>query len=245
MVTPLYSIRFVAVVRPTWLSLVSIQALLIAAAVAGATPVTVPPDLNPGDQYRLAFVTSRSQFDAVPLGMSIYNGRITAVAIAVPELAELSTYWRIIGSTSPSPSNINPINARDNTGTNPTVEVGVPIYLLNGSKLAFDNLDLWNGSIAVPLNIDEQGRPVGGDVLVWTGTASNGVVQKRLGGTYPTTGSTTATNGTWIGGETNAFSTPGRYFGMSGVLTVIPEPSTALLLTLGLVGMAAKWKHLN
>jgi len=132
-----------------------------------AAPITVPTDLKPGDEYRLAFVTSTGR-DATSKNIADYNDFVTAAAESVPELLALSTTWRAIASVILDAG----IHARVNTNTDPATDAGVPIYLLNDTVLATDNEDLWDGSIGVPLNIDEHANVSVSDV--WTGTASEG-----------------------------------------------------------------------
>jgi hypothetical protein len=108
-----------------------IPALLLSAALAGGaeagTVVTVPTDLNPGDQYRLVFVTDGTR-DAQSTDIADYNAFVTAQANQSTELQALGVDWFVIGSTST-------VSARDNTGTDGGG--GVPIYLLeNGLRIS-------------------------------------------------------------------------------------------------------------
>src|SRR5690349_5670387 len=93
---------------------------LITPVASYAAPVTVPTSLNPGDQYRLAFVTSTTT-DATSTSTFYYNTFVTNVANSVPELAALGTDWTVIGSTPG-------IDARTNTDTDPSNSTGFPIY---------------------------------------------------------------------------------------------------------------------
>ena len=134
---------------------------------AAMPPITVPTGLNWGDEYRLAFVTSEVR-NGASSNIASYNTFVTDVANTQPALASLGTTWRVIGSTQT-------VDARDNTGTNPAVDgVGVPIFLLNDTLLANDNLDLWDGSILVRFEIDEGGSAIQ-QSFVFTGTSSSGV----------------------------------------------------------------------
>jgi hypothetical protein len=112
----------------------------VAPLAASAAPITVPSGLNPGDQYRLAFVTSTTR-DATSPNIADYNAFVTTAANSVPELAALGTTWSAIASTVS-------VSARDNTGTNFFITAGVPIYTLADTILATDYLDLWDGTIA-------------------------------------------------------------------------------------------------
>src|SRR5215471_8873092 len=90
------------------------SALALSLSVAGegrAAPITVPPSLSPGDQYRLVFVTSTRR-TATSSSIGDYNLFVTNAANTVPELAALGTTWTAIASTAT-------VDARDNTLTNP------------------------------------------------------------------------------------------------------------------------------
>ena len=87
-----------------------------------------------GDQYRLIFVTSQSR-NAFANSIANYNSWVRGIANGVTELAALGTTWMAIGSTAA-------VDARDNTGTNPNVSTGVPIYLLDGSTKVVDNNEI-------------------------------------------------------------------------------------------------------
>ena len=164
---------------------------LVAASESLAVPITVPTGLNPGDQYRLAFVTSTTR-DATSSNIADYNAFVTAVANAVPELLALGTTWTAIGSTPT-------VDARDNTNTNPFVAVGFAIYLLNDTLLANDNADLWDLSIANPLEIDEGGNTTP-NLSAWTGTFLDGTAAAggELGTPGPIVGFTHTDDADWI-----------------------------------------------
>lgn len=198
-------------------------------ALAQAAVVTVPAGLNPGDQYRLVFVTSASR-DAMSSNIADYNTFVSNLALNVPELAALGTTWSAIGSTSS-------VNARDNTGTNPAVSSGVPIYRLDGDQVAVNNADLWDGGLLAGIDVTELGATVG-NTVVWTGTGVSGAANAPLG-------SSNASNGTpplvlptpylWITNYSPMASDElGLLYGMSGVLTVVPEPGSIVLGALGL-----------
>lgn len=64
--------------------------LAVAAGAARAAPVTVPPGLNAGDQYRLAFVTD-GRHDGTSNDIAVYNTFVTTEANLSAELAALNT----------------------------------------------------------------------------------------------------------------------------------------------------------
>jgi hypothetical protein len=131
---------------------------------------TAPPDLNPGDPYRLVFIT-RDLTTALSADITSYDDFVTTQAESSTDLFNLGTSWRVIGSTAS-------IAARDHTGTNtanlPIGDSGVPIYRLDGLIIANDYDDLWDGSIQNPLRITQDGATQSECRGAWTGTSANG-----------------------------------------------------------------------
>lgn len=205
----------------------------LVAAFGAAAPIVVPPDLHPGDQYRVAFVTS-TKTPASASNIEFYNDYVTSVANSVPSLSALATSWTVIGSTID-------VDARDNTHTNPVLSVGFPVYNLAGIRIANDNADLWNGSLLAhtTLSYDESGN--NRDVGVWTGTATNGVDANSLvlgSHVIIVIGRTSFSNGSWIAFTGTSPNQEMALYGMSDLLTVpVPEPSTVALAAVGLVAL--------
>lgn len=77
--------------------------------------------------------------------------------------------WKMLGSTLT-------VDARDNTGTNQTLEPGVPVFLMDGtSALANNNAELWSVPSAVPVTFDENGVATDNPATrVFTGSFNNG-----------------------------------------------------------------------
>lgn len=226
--------RFVAPrVRARLLAALAVALVLAAPAesLAAPIPITVPTSLNPGDQYRLVFVTRESR-DSTSLNIADYNAFVTTQANAVPELAALGATWTAIASTST-------VDARDNTNTNPNTAVGVPIFNLNELLVANDNADLWDDTLANPVLYDENAFPF--SVIVVTGTNVSGQAAIPLGGGAgsATAGQAALADFGWINAGTRPRTEANSFYGLSSTLTVIPEPGTAALLMLGLVGLAA------
>lgn len=208
---------------------------LFSPLAASAAPITVPGGLHPGDHYRLAFVTSTTR-DATSSDIEDYNAFVTVVANSVPELAALGTTWQAIAST---PN----VDARDNTGTNPDHgDLGVPVFSLGDTQVAWDNFVLWGG-IFHPVNFTEAGLILGPDP-VWTGTIADGTyhLSHALGNRFPVTGDPTSSSGEWMFNPyfgTPSFAIAHHFYAMSGVLTVVPEPGTIVLACLAAAGLAA------
>jgi hypothetical protein len=153
-----------------------------------------PSDLERGCKFRLAFVTSQLR-DANSSAIADYNAFVSLVANSAPILGKLHIDWRAIASTQS-------VDARDNTGTNPNVGVGTPIYNLRGRRIASSNADLWDGSIANALNIDENLTVIEGptNTLVWTGSRSSALhyPNLELGQADAVVGNTIYTGHQWI-----------------------------------------------
>jgi len=223
---------------------VALAATLGTAGAAQAALVVVPTDLAPGAQYRLVFVTDGTR-DATSTNINDYNNFVTnqvtgsALANALSG-AGLTTTWKAIGSTAS-------VAARDNTGTNPS-STGVPIYLINGNKVANNNADLWDGSIQTAINIT-QNDSASGLPQVFTGTITNGTNQEITtvlgsGGNVLYGNNGDMETNLWIWDDQTFGEELRSFYGMSGVLTVpgnqppapvtVPEPSSLLgYITLG------------
>ncbi len=151
--------------------------LLTEATLAGNNPATGEP-WKVGDPYRFAFHTN-SETGSVTgnesSDITYYDGFVQGLANAseaYPISEDDGVTWKVIGSTST-------VDARDHTHTNPNVETGNAIYLLNGSTLvAKDNAQLWSGTIQNIINITDRGETWAH--WPYTGTMNDGT--KRTGG---------------------------------------------------------------
>ena len=218
--------------------IVAVAVLLSAASTSVASPNVVPTALNPGDQYRLAFVTSGTR-DATSSDIGVYNTFVSDAAALVPELAALSTEWTAIASTP----NSDAINNTATTGT------GDPIFLLNDTKLVDDYLDLWDGSVDTPFNVDESANVIG-PTDVWTGTIDDGtgLGTNTLGptaGNFAVVGRTQGIGSSWIALRTRVVTEDLPLYALSSLLTTpaaeaVPEPSTLLMLLLGALGVVLR-----
>lgn len=206
---------------------------LAAAGTASAAIITVPPSLNPGDQYCLVFVTSTTR-DATSTNIADYNTFVTNAANSVPQLVALPTIWKVIGSTSS-------LSARDNTGTNPNVSgAGVPFYILDGSLVASGNVDFWDGSHLGGIHLTETGVNSENNT-VFTGTSADGtsagVVVLGSSINFSQAGGAFESNSNWIGSTTLPPVELHYLYGMSGLLTVVPEPGSMVMASLAAIGL--------
>ncbi len=224
--------------------------VLTGGRVASAAIVTEPAGLNPGDQYRLIFVTSTTT-TATDTSAAYYNTFVDNLAQSVPELASLGVTWKVLG-------NLNGADPQVNTGT--TGSDAIPTYRLDGTVFATSYPDLWDAP-SVPVLYNELGQQVintsnSPQVVgrVWTGMGEALSVPNWSAGGYIGNGG--AGGSTGAGRPDNAYYTYGWYslantqeqhlYAMSDVITVqqIPEPSALALLALGLLGLAfVAWRR--
>lgn len=203
---------------------------------ATAAPIVTPAGLNPGDTYRLAFVTSSTR-DALSSNIADYNSFVATAANSVTELAALGTTWTAIGSTAS-------VDARDNTNTNPNIETGVPIYSLDGVDLiAANNADLWDGALVTPIRESENGIIETQIGKVWTGTwiDGEGLAGATLGENFVSVGFSPFNTAPWIAAEGQTPENLFHLYAVSGTLTVVaaevPEPSVFFVFAVLFVGV--------
>ena len=125
-----------------------------------------PPDMGAGEQFRLLFITSR-QRNAAGFDIGTYNSFVQDTAkLGHPAISNgCATQFKVVGSTSGA-------NARSNTGTTGT---GVPIYWLQGNRLADDYADFYDGAWDDYGMTEEHGRRVS-YTEVLTGSEDDGTV---------------------------------------------------------------------
>jgi hypothetical protein len=198
--------------------------VLISHSAALAAVVTLPPGLSPGDSYRLVFVTT-GLFRTTPTDIGVYDSYVTAQAAESPALAALGTEWRVLGSTPV-------INAALHTDTNPAISAGVPIYNLAGQLVASGNADLWDGTLAHGIATDQSGNLV--NQKVFTGTAADGTALAgfELGSNTSRVqyGQADLANSGWTSIDWGGSLAGLHLYGISDPITVVPEPSTWLLV---------------
>jgi len=225
-------------------------------SAAQAVPLVVTPaDLNPGDQYRLVFVSdaktdlleggNTALQNVVANNTAYYNNFITDQANQSSELSALNIGWNAIYGTSF-------LNARENTGTqytndptNPNNDPvdDVPIYLVNGALVAGGNDQFWLASNNVFINVTQSGTVIGNE-RIWSATRVTGNWQSPTFSprrdAYGLSGSLDTKH--FIGSNVRPRAELYRMYGMSDVLTVasVPAPGALMLLGLGLLGMAVR-----
>ena len=121
-----------------------------------------------GDKFRLLIVTSTA-LNASTTVMDSYNGIIRdSVAAGHTDIRPYSHLFNALGSTAL-------VDAIDNTKTtHTTTDMGVPIYYLNGAKVADNYSDFYDGTWDSPDPTNELGTSSSA-IAVWTGSQSNGM----------------------------------------------------------------------
>jgi hypothetical protein len=201
-------------------------------SAARAAPIITPTVLNPGDQYRLAFVTSTTT-NALSSDIAYYNNFVNTLGLAATGI----NGWKAIVSTTS-------VDARDNTETGPNPNFDdAPIYLLNGfSKVADNNADLWDASLDTPIHLTEQG--IYRAELVWTGSTHQGVSDFPVGATISAMqGDSGYQTSAWVDLAPERSINVRSLYALSGVLTVgnppasVSSPGTVLILFAGIAGL--------
>ena len=201
---------------------------VVARASVSASWSLAPDGLATGDRFRLLFATSTTR-NAESTDIADYNTFVqTAAAAGHADIRDLSAGFRVVGSTAT-------VDARDNTATTYTDDdLGVPIYWLNGSKVADQYKDFYDGSWADEAGAkDESGadrslaeagdRPFTGSGHDGTAATTNddpralGAASVRLG----RPGSPVAGDGPIGSGSAIANTGTGPFYALSGVLEVV------------------------
>jgi hypothetical protein len=196
--------------------------------------LATPSGLSPGDQFRFVFLTVATT-QATSGDINYYNTFVTNDAInqaggignsVVYGSAVLT--WTAIAST-------NDIAAITNIGS-----FDVPVYLGSGTLITPSDTatGLWSGSLLSPIN-EFLTDPFFFDTAVWTGTLPNGsnAGSFTLGsgsgfGSLP--GFSNKSNSEWVATGATPSTFSNNMYGISQVLTAVPEPSTCASLLAGL-----------
>lgn len=183
----------------------------------------VPAGLSFGDTYQIAFVTA-GVTDATSPDKSYYDAFVADEADASGALTET---WGI--GWSAIVASLNDPDAKGNAG------ISAPVYLLDGTYIAADAVDFWDGFHEAGMDVDQFGLASGGGALgtVWTGIhdPTGGVVTTTHSLGYASSGAyvgtATISDGGWsTGGIEPNLGNMRAIYAVSETLTVIPEPTT-------------------
>ena len=136
----------------------------------------IPDDLGVGDSFRLLFVTADTKA-ATSTSNLVYSNFINAPAAHIVEPGNLVYEWGVVNIAQTSLVSLPGADARLRTDTTWTAtDRGVPIYWLNGARVADDYADFYDGSWEnedKPRNGLGNPRPLAG-TAPWTGTDHDG-----------------------------------------------------------------------
>ena len=196
--------------------------------------IATPSGLSPGDQFRIVFLTVATT-QATNADIGYYNTFVTNDAInqaggigSNVVYGSTALTWTAIAST-------NNVAAISNIGS-----FGVPVYLGSGTLITPSDTasGLWSGSLLSPIN-EFLTNPFFFDTAVWTGTLPDGsnAGSFTLGsgsgfGSLP--GLSNKSNNEWVATGATPSTFSNNMYGISQVLTAVPEPSTCAMALAGL-----------
>ena len=139
------------------------------------------PDFTTGQSFQLLFITSDTRnaasTDIGTYNLAVQNTASNAIGSGMMPIADFSHQFRALIST-------REVDARDNTATTGN---GVPIYWLNGDKVADDYDNFYDGEWDSQIGKNERGSDITDTTLqVWTGSLPDGTgdtINNREAGT--------------------------------------------------------------
>ena len=187
----------------------------------------IPSGMSTGDQFRLMFLSSNKR-DATNTSIDVYNTWIqTQVAAGHANIQAYSDGFTVVGCTADD-------DARDNTGTTYTrANKGIPIYWLNGNKVADNYQDFYDGSWDDEADDrNESGNDAHDtsqfDNYPWTGCDNDGT-EASIGGSNALGNVTVSIGRLGIGAPINSPATDTHpLYGISAVFTVREAPVEAV-----------------
>jgi len=196
-------------------------------AEAGGIALSTPAGLTPGDTFRFVFITD-DVMSASSSNIADYNDFVNTEAEGATYNGSIVS-WVAIGSTSS-------VNAINNVGQSAS-----PVYLADGTFVTSSTTStgLWSGSLQNPIDEDLSGSLLK-NLAVLTGTTTSGVASRDPLGNFSsiTDGDSGNTNGRWV----QALAIPSflseRMYGISQVLTVVPEPSSLVMAGTAIIGIS-------
>ena len=213
-------------------------------------PILVPSDwaLRPsevpvGGEFRLLFVTN-SMRDATSADIADYDAFVQAEANSQDTHADIQQHserFRVIGSTSV-------VAARDHIGAAPEDGPGVPIYWLNGKRIARTYQQFfsgqWDAYSATQPSGDKFSKLARTHLRIATGTVTDGTIApRRMLGTTHTVGGKRRVAYAKVGrGDVMSYDSAladdlRRFYAISPVFRVV-DPGTPYVTSVGIVSDA-------
>jgi hypothetical protein len=188
------------------------------------------PNLPPGSQYQLLFVTADGR-DATSSNLSVYDSFVSQEAALNPLLP--ATTWHAIAS-----------NTTTDALQHDVTYASIPLYNTHGQLVAHGTSDFWFPSHLAPITYDQYGI-LESNAEPWTGTNPNGTASNPFGNSsdgvrYAFAASYQSAD--WITSPNSGYNIySGPFYGISAPITVggVPEPSSVVLAVLGFLGFVA------
>ncbi len=205
---------------------------VVALATSQATHVAagvMPPNLPPGSQYQLAFVTAGTT-TATSSDIAFYDTFVRAEAALNPELPQ-SVTWDAVGTTAAVMASVNAPSA------------GLPVYNTAGVEVASAATGLYASTLLSPIDFDQYGNL--SFTTVWTGVYSvfdDSLHPGSLG--FPNDGNVLVGNtnpnagSLWIAGAVDLATNQHSLYALSTPITV-PTPEPATLALAAIAGLSA------
>lgn len=215
--------------------------LVMWAAYAGkaalGAAIILPSDVETGETFQLAFVTSGS-LRPTSSSIATYNAFVTAAAKAagLDVINGQQVTWSAIVSTAT-------VDARDNA---PQMH---PVYNLNQELVTPDADGLWNTFVHIlqnPIDVTERGEELWYG-FVWTGTDANGVAVPyyAMGGPFLVEfGDLSGQFTNWVSAGAYPSTYPMQLYALSSpiIAAVVPEPTSLVILFSGSILTAVVYR---
>lgn len=213
-------------------------ALGILGITGSAGAAVVLPSLPAGSQYRIVFITSgtyksyNATTPAETRDIAYYNSLLEAEANASSSTVMQGATFRLVGSHyNGSATTLAP----DVAGMG--LADSIPVYNTKGELVASDSTVFWSQAHTAAMNGDREGATINANAWNgWTDTLAGFRPFGSAGQTFYTNSGSTSP---WAAGNVLGATNFLRVFGISEPLTIasIPEPSTAMLGGLAIVGL--------
>jgi hypothetical protein len=218
--------------------------VLSVSGTASATLIESIAALEEGAMYRVLFATSTTT-QAISSDIAFYNSFVSTAADSGSVTGSLGLSWKALASTAAD-------NVQDHTGIQSSDDSLVTMFNTLGEVVAVSGEDLWDGDLnfAIGYDVDGAAACVSASCATYTGFDRAGMTYRRnhtyLGGQLGVIiGFNERTDSGWanVGIYRLQFPMdPFRLYAVSSEVmktsTVVTEPGTVILLSLGLAGLA-------
>lgn len=218
--------------------------LFMATSHLHAGVIVTPAGLNPGDNFRIVFVTNGTTNANNPT-MAYYDNFVTQQANGATYNGAAVSWKAIVTSSDPL------IYAKDHIQTSATL---AGIFRADGTKVAAAMPDFWGGTLMAAINLTLENTTPTGTNFVHTGTSQVGEPFWSLGNSdgFARYGDFTRSDQGWISHGNIGSGAQHHIYGISEVLTAtaalppVPEPTSfAIFIALGCIVGRTRWRRQN